>query len=106
RSFQVISGRTRPARRIELGAWRAPVGAGVLLFMLPALVLPLGECVLLSFQHAFGNGLQASNLTLANYRSVLAQGSDDLASLWTSARLAVAAATAVTLVGLPVAFLI
>ena len=106
RSFQVISGRTRPARRIELGGWRAPIGAAVAVFMLPALVLPLGECVLLSFQHSFGNGLHLTNLTLGNYRAVFAQGSDDLASLWTSARLAIGAATAVTLVGLPVAFLI
>ncbi len=106
RSFQVISGRTRPARRVELGAWRWPVAAAVGAFMLPALVLPLGECVLLSFQHAFGNGLHPSNLTLGNYRAVFRSGGDDLASLWTSARLAVAAATAVTLVGLPIAFLI
>ncbi len=106
RSFQVISGRTRPARRIELGRWRWVLGLAVGVFMLPALILPLGECLLLSFQHAFGNGLHISNLTLGNYRSVFAQGGDDLASLATSARLAVAAATVVTLIGLPIAFLI
>lgn len=106
RSFQVITGRTRPARRMELGQWRWAATGFLSVVALLGLLLPLAECVLLSFQHAFGNGLHTTNLTLLNYRTVLATGGDDLASLGTSARLAVAAATAVTVIGLPVAYMI
>ena len=105
RSFQVISGRTHTPRTILLGRWKWLALAAVILIALVALVIPLGECVLLSFQQAFGNGLNLGNLTVANYRTVLANGAEDRASLATSIRLAFAAATVVTLLGLPIAFL-
>ncbi len=105
RSFQVISGRTRVTRRIELGPWKWVALSGAILIALVALVIPVGECVLLSFQHAFGNGMKVENLTLANYRAVLARGADDRTSLATSVKLAFGAATVVTLIGLPIAFL-
>ncbi len=106
RSFQVISGRTRPARRLDLGVWRYVALAGVIVLMLLALIIPLAECVLLSFQKAFGNGIVAANLSTINYQRVLAHGSDDVTSLFTTLRLAIATATIVTLLGLPIAFII
>lgn len=106
RSFQVISGRSRGARRLDLGAWRWVALSFVILVVLLALVIPLAECILLSFQHTFGNGIRSSNLTLFNYQAVLANGTDDRTSLAVSLRLAFGTATIVTLVGLPIAFLV
>jgi iron(III) transport system permease protein len=106
RSYQILSGRTRPSTRMDLGAWKWLALAGVLLVAMVSLVLPLAECVVLSLQHTFANGLVGTNFTLRNYQLVLAQGSDDLSSLWTSLRLALAAATIVLGGGLVVAFLI
>ncbi len=106
RSYQVISGRARRAHQIDLGRWRYAALAFVVVITLLAFVIPIGECVLLSFQHAFGNGLRVSNFTLVNYRLALSRGSDDLSSLGTSLRLSLATATLVTLIGAPIAFLV
>ncbi len=106
RAYQIVSGRTRPSARIDLGLWKVPALIAVLLLATVALLLPLAECVALSLEHGFGNGLVATNLTLRNYQLVLARGGDDLASLWTSLRLAIATATLVLVGGLVVAFLI
>lgn len=106
RSYQVISGRARSARPVALGRWRPVALAFVALVALVAFVIPMGECVLLSFQHAFGNGVRGSNLTLLNYQLALARGGDDLSSLGTSLRLALGTATLVTLIGTPIAFLV
>lgn len=106
KSFQIISGRNRPARPVALGLWKWPALILSGLIFLMALVIPLGMCLLLSFLQAFGNGLSASNLTLANYSAVLAQGSDSLDALTRTVWLALGAATATTLLGLPIAFII
>ena len=106
RSFQVISGRNRPARPVALNVWKWPAfGFCVLIFLL-ALVIPLGMCLMLSFMHAFGNGITASNWTLDNYVAVLTQGSDDLDALVRTVWLALGAATITTLLGMPIAFII
>lgn len=106
KSFQVISGRSRPARTVALGLWKWPALLFSVLVFLAALVIPLGMCLLLSFLQAFGNGLTLSNLTLANYTAVLAQGSDSLDALVRTVWLALGAATVTTVLGLPVAFII
>ncbi|HEY3992288.1 MAG TPA: iron ABC transporter permease [Ktedonobacteraceae bacterium] len=106
KSFQVISGRSRPARPVSLGLWKWPALLFVLLVFLMALVIPLGMCLVLSFLQAFGNGLTASNLTLANYATVLTQGSDSLGALMRTIWLALGTATVTTLLGLPIAFII
>jgi len=106
RSFQVISGRNRPARRLSLGIWKWPAfGFCVIVFLL-ALVIPLGTCLVLSFLHAFGLGLTPDNWTLDNYQAILTQGSDDLAALQRTVLLAIGAASIVALIGLPIAFII
>ena len=106
KSFQVISGRSRPARPVALGLWKWPALLFTLLVFLMALFIPLGMCLALSFLQAFGNGLTASNLTLANYTAVLTQGSDSLDALVRTVWLALGAATVTTLLGLPIAFII
>lgn len=106
RSFQVISGRNRPAHTIALGGWKWPASGFCIVVFLVALVIPLGMCLVLSFLQAFGQGLTASNLTVGNYRTVLMQGSDDLDALIRTVWLSLGTATITTLVGLPIAFII
>jgi iron(III) transport system permease protein len=106
RSFQVISGRNRPARNVALGAWKWPALLFCALVFLLALFIPLGMCLVLSFLHAFGNGLTRSNWTLNNYSAALAQGSDSFAALVRTVELAFGAATVTTLLGMPIAFII
>jgi iron(III) transport system permease protein len=106
RSFQIISGRNRPARPVKLGAWKWPAVAFCVLVFLVALVIPLAMCLMLSFMHAFSLGITASNWTTDNYSAILMQGSDDLDSLVRTVWLAFGAATITTLVGLPIAFII
>ncbi|GAC1661970.1 MAG: iron ABC transporter permease [Ktedonobacteraceae bacterium] len=106
RSFQVISGRSRPARPVELGVWRWPATIVCVIIFLLALVIPVGVCVVLSLLHAFGQGLMASNWTLDNYIAVLSQGSDNLDSLLRTLWLALGTATVTAAIGLPIAFII
>jgi len=106
RSFQVISGRNRPARNVSLGNWKWPAFIFCVLVFLMALVIPLGMCFILSLLHAFGNGLTSSNWTLDNYTAVLAQGSDAFNALVRTVWLALGAATITTLLGMPIAFII
>ena len=106
RSFQVISGRNRPARPVALGVWKWPAFVLCALVFVAALVVPLSACLVLSFLHAFGQGLVASNWTLDNYTLVLTQGSDDVAALWRTLWLSLGTATVTALVGLPIAFII
>lgn len=104
RSFQVISGKSRPARTLELGAWKWPATIFCLLVFMVALVIPLGMCLLLSLLHAFGQGLVPGNWTLDNYRTVLMRSSDDLNALTRTTWLALGNATITSVVGLPLAF--
>jgi len=106
RSFQVISGRSRPARPAELGVWKWPATIVCIIIFLLALVIPVGVCVVLSLLHAFGQGLVSSNWTLDNYVAVLSQGSDNLDSLVRTLWLALSTATITAAVGLPIAFVI
>lgn len=105
-SFQTITGRVRPSHRMSLGHWRWPAFAGTAVVLAVALVIPVLECLLLSVQHSFGNGFGSANFTLGNYRAVLTAGGEDVASLGTSFRLAVTAATVVTVTALPIAYVI
>ncbi|GCE21848.1 ABC transporter permease [Dictyobacter kobayashii] len=104
RSFQVISGKSRPARTLELGAWKWPATIFCLLIFIVALVIPLSMCLLLSLLHAFGQGLVPGNWTLDNYRTVLTRSSDDLDALTRTTWLALGNATITSLIGFPLAF--
>jgi iron(III) transport system permease protein len=63
RSLRLISGRSRPARRMRLGAARWPVAAGVLLVGILAVYLPLVAIALRAACRTLGQGLVAGNLT-------------------------------------------
>ena len=106
RSFQVISGRNRPAHTIALGSWKWLAFIFYILVFILALIIPLSMCLILSLLHAFGNGLTSSNWTPDNYSAVLTQGSDSLNALIRTVWLALGVATVTSLLGLPIAFTI
>lgn len=106
KSFQVISGRTRPAHRVNLGRWNVlALFFCIILFML-ALFIPATMSIIMSVLHAFGRGLTPSNLTLEYYMSAIKAGANDLTALGRSFGLSVGAATVASLIGLPIAFII
>jgi iron(III) transport system permease protein len=118
RSFQVISGRTRPAQRVSLKRWKVVALLFCLIVFTLALFFPATISVLTSFTNFLERGLAPSNLTLANYQHVLtvvsrggevsqvSADSEGIAALSRSFILSLAAATLATLVGLPIAFII
>jgi iron(III) transport system permease protein len=106
RSFQIISGKSRPAQELALGRWKWPALLFCVLILLLALVIPLAMCLILSLLHAFGQGLTAGNWTLDNYAAALTRGSDNLDALQRTLWLALGNASITSLLGLPVAFVI
>ncbi|GHO81796.1 ABC transporter permease [Ktedonobacter sp. SOSP1-85] len=106
RSFQVISGKNKPAHTLALGVWKWPATIFCIAVFVVALLIPLSMCLVLSLLHAFGQGLTANNWTLDNYTTVLANGSDDLDALLRTLWLALTNASVTALVGLPLAFII
>ncbi len=63
RSLRLISGRSRAARRMRLGAWRWPVALAILLVGILAVYLPLVAIVLRAGCRTLGQGLVPANLT-------------------------------------------
>ncbi|MBN9387507.1 MAG: iron ABC transporter permease [Chloroflexi bacterium] len=106
RSFQVISGRTRPARPIQLGVWKIAAVIFTLVIIFLGFVIPFVTSVLMSLLHAYNLGFTADNWTLDNYTKALTIGSDSFASLVRTFWLALAAATIATLIGFIVAFVV
>lgn len=71
---RLISGRSRPARRLALGTWRWPAAAAGLLVAFLAVGLPLAAIAARSLNRTLGGGLTPGNFTLANLAAVLSPG--------------------------------
>ena len=108
RSYQVITGRTRRARRAALGALaHAGARARSLLFFIAALVLPLAATIGVSFMRNLGERSRArATSRWSTTRPSLDAGGDMLPALERSAVLALATATIAALLGAAVAFVI
>lgn len=106
RSYQVLSGRTRPYVRHRLG-FRAQLlcGAGVTAFFVVAIGVPAFGAVSASLIKNLGTQLYGFTLTLDNYRRVLSS-SEIYTPLLYSLKLSVIAASVVTLLAVPVARLL
>jgi iron(III) transport system permease protein len=78
RSFFTVSGKTRDARRLQLGRWRWLFGALIGLYLLLAAALPIGSVAFSSIQPFPG---VYQNLSLQHYAAVL-QIPRFLNSLW------------------------
>lgn len=104
RGYRVISGRSRPAHRVDLGRW---AGVGLLfcgLVFAFALFLPLAGAIVSSSMIAIVNGFVASNFSSQNFSDALAVGSANVAALERSMIIALICATVVSLIALPLAF--
>jgi len=67
----LISGRAKPARLYDLGAWRWLTLAAALIVAFLALILPLGAIAARALTSTLGNCLVAGNFTLANVTAAL-----------------------------------
>ncbi len=106
RSYQVLSGRTRPYVRHRLSL-RAQLlcGAGVTAFFVVAIGVPAFGAVSASLIKNLGTQLYGFTLTLDNYRRVLSS-SEIYTPLLYSLKLSVIAASVVMLLAVPVARLL
>ena len=95
RKFISVTGKSSRRDRLDIGAWKWLGTLVIVLFTLFALVLPLGQFVLGSFQSYFG---VYSHYTLSNYRTVLQQPATTQA-FTTTIIVAVVAGFAATLLG-------
>ncbi|GAA0694313.1 iron ABC transporter permease [Streptomyces cellulosae] len=107
RNYQTVGGKAFRPRPVELGRARAFVGAGVILYFLVTVVLPVGVLVYASLlkYYAAPTGETLSQLTLDNYRAVLTQPFA-LTALKNSLVLGVGAATVVMLLAAIVAWVV
>lgn len=71
RRFTTVTGKGGRARLVHLGRWRWVAFAGGLLYLLLAMVLPMGALVLASIRTIWIPGLTWEQITLANYAYVL-----------------------------------
>ncbi|MGI8430398.1 MAG: ABC transporter permease [Solirubrobacteraceae bacterium] len=106
RSYQVLSGRTRPytRHRLSRGAQAAAL-AGVVAFFVIALGVPVFGAVSASLLKDLGTTLYGFSLTLANYHRVLTSG-DLRTPLLYSLGLALVVSTIVVTLAVPVARLL
>jgi len=106
RSYQVLSGRTRPHTRHHLSpAGQAGALAAVVAFFVVALGVPVVGAVSASLLKDLGTTLYGFSLTFANYHRVLTNG-DLYAPLLYSLRLALIVSTIVVALAVPVARLL
>jgi iron(III) transport system permease protein len=70
RKFITVTGKSARRERIDIGAWKWPGTLVIFLFTLFALILPLGQFVLGSFESYFG---VYSHFTTNNYATVFQQ---------------------------------
>lgn len=99
RKFITVTGKSSHREPIDIGGWKWPGMLVIALFALIALVLPLGQFVLGSFESYFG---VYSHFTTSNYSAVLQQPSTTQA-FTTTMTVAVVAGFAATLLGVLIA---
>lgn len=104
--YSVLNGRARPPRRRALGPLRGALHwAGIALFLLLALGMPLLAAAGTSLARVPGAGLELRNLTLAHFAHVL-DAPEVLGALLYSLRLAACSALAAVALGLVVTLLL
>lgn len=78
---RLISGRSRPARIYDLGAWRWPAAGAALAISTLALLLPVAAILARAITRILADGLTAANLTAVNLLAALSPGTDANAAL-------------------------
>ena len=90
---KLISGRTRPARTLLLGAWRWPVAGAAFAISFLALVLPVLAIIGRAVTKTLSGGLSPGNISFDNLALVLSPTSDANAALVRSLGFALIAAS-------------
>ena len=72
----LISGRSRPARRYALGPWRWPAAGAALLVLALAIVLPVAAIAVRALTRTLDGGISADNFTTAQLAAVLTLGTE------------------------------
>ncbi len=101
-----IASTSLPAEPYELGRWRLPVEAGIWVFIVLILVLPLFGLVLTSLVPGYGIPLSTATATLDNYRFVLFEHAGSKRAFFNSFVLSIAAAAFAVLVAVPVGYMV
>lgn len=104
--FVVVTGQAAAPHRIELGAWRWPVLAGLGGFALISVVLPLGAILLTALIRAYGLLPELQNLTLQHFQTILFGIPKVQRAVVNSFTLAAGAATVIVILALGIAYLI
>jgi len=105
RSYVTLGGKASRPAPLALGRWRWVGLAYALLVIGFAVFIPLFVLVSTAFSKNWVAGLSPSNLTLENFRYALFEEQVTRRAVGNSLKLAVAAATAATLIGALVAYL-
>jgi iron(III) transport system permease protein len=98
--FVKLGGRASGARPIPLGAVKWPARTVALLYLACASLLPLAALVIVAFEPFWTPRIQASVLTLENFRTVLFKNDLTRTAFWNSIKLALAGATLATAITL------
>ncbi|MCC7425995.1 MAG: iron ABC transporter permease [Alphaproteobacteria bacterium] len=106
RSFVSHTGKGGERRPLALGPWRWVMFGWCVIVGLVSVVLPLFVLLQASFSRAWGRGISAGNLTLANYRALIFEHEMALTSIWNTIWFSAVAATVAVLLALLVAFIV
>lgn len=104
RGYQVLSGRTRPARTVVLGWRQIPALAFCALVFALAFALPVTAIVVTSAMNSITFGYTLSNFTSQNFSDALAVGAANLGALERSIFIALICASVVAFCALPLAY--
>lgn len=105
RSYVIISGKSVQPTQVDLGKWKwlAVVACSFISFVFA--ILPIISIVVTSFIKALGMPITSGNMTLHNWTYVLKEYPFGASSIYNSFLLAVVAATACAIIGLPIAYI-
>ncbi len=106
KQFTTISGKSMRPNVVDLGAFRIPILAVLIVFLLITIVSPLISILFTSLLKAWGAKLAWSNFTLTNFKYILFDYGETQTAFKNSFFLAISAATITTFLGAIVAYIL
>jgi iron(III) transport system permease protein len=106
KGFVSQTGKGGERRPIALGPWRWPILGWCLFVGLLSVAMPVAVLAEASFARAWGKGLTADNMTLANYKFLIFQHETAMSTIWHTIWYSAAAATLAAFLALLVAYVV
>jgi iron(III) transport system permease protein len=106
KKYTIIAGKSVRPNVVELGRWKYPILGVLAVFIFITIVAPLTSVFLTSFLKAWGLPIKPENLSLKNYRYILFGYAYTQMAIKNSFLLALSAATATTLLGSIIAYIV